>query len=118
MESLASRRIVKRRDEVWIGLAEVRQRPGASVLMDRNEAFTNVLALADSGTGFTEAVRRALDQMGFDLVELEDPEPLRQRQQKFTVADELLSLAQCVKASGRTAFGTWHTWTSDSEPDA
>ena len=30
--------------DVWIGLAEVEQRPGAGVLMGKNKAFVQVLA--------------------------------------------------------------------------
>jgi hypothetical protein len=102
-------------DEVWIGLAEVQQRPGAGVLMDRTAAFVNVLAVARDEATFREAVAAALGNVGFDCIELEDPEPLRLRVAHFEVAQELLSLAHEVRATGEPRFGTFNTWISEDE---
>jgi hypothetical protein len=98
---------------VWIGLAEVHQRPGANVMLDRNEAVTNALALASTAADFALTVSRALDALGFDLVELEDPEPLAVRLAQFTVSEELLKLADVVRESGSPQFGKFHTWISN-----
>ena len=103
------------REEVWIGLAKVRQRPGAGVLMDRNEAFVNVLACANDEAGFQGTVEQGLSYIGFDLVELEDSEPLHQRQENYVVDEELLALADEVRSSGSPRFGSFHTWVSDEE---
>ena len=99
--------------EVWIGLAEVRQRPGAGVLMDRNEAFVNVLALAQDEATFHSAAAATLDTLGFDCVDLEDPEPLRLRVAQYVVDEKLIALAQEVRATGETRLGTFNTWVSD-----
>lgn len=99
--------------EVWIGLAEVRQRPGAGVLLDRNAAAVNVLALAADAQGFTAAATSALGKLGFDLVDMEDAEPLRLRVQKYSVDEALLTLAKDVERTRRPMFGTFHTWISD-----
>jgi hypothetical protein len=98
---------------VWIGLAEVSQRPGAGVLMDRNAAAVNVLALACDRESFERAVSDAFDRMGFDVVGLEDPEPLARRLEVATVDEELLKRADDVRETGQVQFGTWHTWQSD-----
>jgi hypothetical protein len=100
-------------DEIWIGLAEVRQRSGAGVLMDRNEAFVNVLAFAGNESTFAENVRRALDEIGFDLVELEDPEPLQKRRESFVVSEDLLRLAKEVQLYRSPRVGEFYTWTSE-----
>ncbi len=105
------------RQQVWIGLVEVRQRPGAGVLMDRNGAHVNVLAMAASSSGYHRAVAEALDNMGFDLVEIEDPEPLCQRRQAFEVSDDLLALANEVAQDGVTRMGTFFTWMSNDTTD-
>lgn len=99
--------------ELWIGLAEVRQRAGASVLLDRNQAFVNALAPASDLDSFRLAVERGLDEMGFDLIALEDAESLRARQVSFQVAEDLLQLAAEVEVTGATRFGTFHTWRSE-----
>ena len=104
-------------DEVWIGLAEVKQRSGAAMLMDRNEAIVNVLAMADSPSAFHQAAESALAKIGFDLVNLEDVESLRRRREQFQVADELLALAKEVARDGVARFGAFHTWTSAEADD-
>jgi hypothetical protein len=100
-------------EHVWIGLAELRQRAGAGVLLDRNNAFTNVLALAQNVDGFRDAVARALAEEGFDLVDLEDAEPLHLRLMTHSVDEELLKLASEVQRTGQPLFGRLHTWISD-----
>jgi hypothetical protein len=104
-----------RHHEVWIGLVEVRQRPGAGVMLDRNEAFTNALARANDQTSYRQAVEHALDELGFDLVSIEDAEPLRERVANFEVAGDLLELAGMVEIGGAPRFGEFHTWRSDDE---
>ena len=99
--------------EVWIGLAEVRQRPGAGVLMDRNQAVVNVLALCRDEREFRAAVAVALSEAGFDLVDLEDPESLEERRSKYVVDDALLALAERVMSTGSPQFGRFHTWVAD-----
>lgn len=99
--------------EVWIGLIEVRHQPGAGVLMDRNKAFTNGLAFASNEKEYEAAVRGSLARLGFDVVSVEEPEPLAHRLQEFTVDPELLKLAQAVEMEREPRFGPFHTWTRD-----
>lgn len=99
--------------EVWIGLVEVNQRPGAGVLMDRNGAITNALAFAESEGQFREAIETALLKLGFDLIAVEDAEPLRVRQEGFEVSSELLELAAELASDRSPRFGAFHTWTAD-----
>jgi hypothetical protein len=99
--------------QVWIGLAEVTQRPGAGVLMDRNGAYVNVLALAASASEFHQTAEAALTKLGFQMVELEDSEPIDKKLEGAEGGVELLALAREVEASGEPRFGPFHTWTSD-----
>src|SRR5438093_676964 len=99
--------------QVWIGLVEVEQRPGTEVLMDRNRAFANVLAFAASKDEFEEVARRAFDGLGFDVIDVETPEPLRTRLDHATVDEELLRLAEDVESDGRPRVGTFYTWRSE-----
>lgn len=100
--------------EIWIGLAEVRHRPGAGVLLDRNTAYTNALALARDSSEFEEVVREAAAKIGFDLITVEECEPLRARLVHHTISTDLEELAQEVSASGTPRFGTFFTWISES----
>jgi hypothetical protein len=104
-----------KKPDVWIGLAEVRQQPGAGILLDRNGAIVNVLALAQDEAAFRDAVETALRNLGFELVLLENAEPLQERLNKYQVADDLLKLGDEVRASGTPMFGTFHTWVSNNE---
>jgi hypothetical protein len=101
--------------QVWIGLAEVTQYPGSGVLLDRNDAYVNVLALAASASEFHQTAEAALTKLGFQMVELEDSEPLDRRLEGTEGGAELLALAREVEASGEPRFGPFHTWTSNEE---
>lgn len=106
-----------RRAQVWIGLAEVIQRPGAGALMDRNGAYVNVLGLATTAVEFRQVAAAALGELGFELVGLEEAEPLAMRLEVGEVDANLLILAREVETSDKPRFGPFHTWTSeDTEP--
>jgi hypothetical protein len=96
---------------VWIGLGHVRQRPDAGVL-SRNEAMVNILALASDLEGFRDAAAGSLRDLGLDLIELSDAEPLWERQLEHEVLESLVALAEDVRQTGRTSFGDFHTWPS------
>lgn len=100
---------------MWIGLAEVHQRPGANVLLDRNDAFVNVLAQAYDRASFHRAIVSALHGIGFELIQLDDAEPLRVRLESYDLEDEVLQLAQEVKATGEPRLGQFHTWRSNDQ---
>lgn len=84
-------------------------------MLDRNEAIVNVLAIADGLSAFREEVVQGLDAIGFDLVELEDSEPLAERRATNVVSAELLTLVSEVEATGTPRFGRFHTWRSEEE---
>jgi hypothetical protein len=99
--------------EVWIGLAQLSQRPGTGVLLDRNLAFATVLGLADSADAFQRLIASAADHMGFDLLELEEQEPLRIRQTRCSVPAPALRLASEVNETRQVRFSPMFTWTSE-----
>jgi hypothetical protein len=99
--------------EVWIALLLVHQRPGARVLMDENDAYVQTLALASSTREYEKIVRDTLGERGFDVVEIEDPEPLSERMKSWTVDPSLLSIASQVEKSGEVGVGPFVVWSSD-----
>jgi len=82
-------------------------------MMDRNKAFVNCLANARDVAEYEREIAAALGTRGFDLVALEDVEPLATRLRRASVAEDLLSLAEQVRADGSPKFGTFHTWTAE-----
>jgi hypothetical protein len=103
------------RRPVWAGLATVHQHPGADVLLDRNDPFVNAVALAHPAEEFTQLVRSALSQLGFELVDLEEIEPLALRRLSFAIPEETERLAEIAQISTKVEFGAFHTWVSDDD---
>jgi hypothetical protein len=81
--------------------------------MDENDAYVQVLALVSSQDEYRAEIQHALDEMGFDLVELEDVELLSRRLRQWSVDELLLAKAREVEATGFPRFGSFHTWISD-----
>lgn len=102
-------------EQIWIGLAEIRQRPGAGVIADRNEAFTNVLGYADGIEAFECIVRELCRITGFDLVAIEDSEPLEERKVSYKLDPDIERAAAIVASTGKACFTTLHTWTENSD---
>jgi hypothetical protein len=103
---------------VWIGLAEVTEQAAEDLLDGAPGAFVNVVTTASTDAEYREKVRAALDEAGFVLVELSDdpaPEPLSERQLRFTVSDDVLALADEVAESGEVAFDLFQAWDSDKD---
>lgn len=101
--------------QIWLGLATVHQRAGAGVLLDRNDAFVNVVVVADSIDEFTKRIREALSQLGFELTDLEEVETLTERRAAFKIPQEIESLADVARDTGTVQFGSFYTWTSDDD---
>jgi hypothetical protein len=89
----------------WIGVAEVRGRPGNGRIEPGVEgAFVVVVALAMSATDFEHQVMRALAGLKLELVTIEDPELLSQRVATRKVDDDVLALADGLSRTRRVAF--------------
>lgn len=104
---------LSRYERVWIGLAEVIQRPRADVLLDRNLAYVNVLAFAHGEDEYRREATRVLNTLGFDLLSIADAESLSSRMENSGLSAPLLALAEQVLLTGSPQFGTFHTWTSE-----
>jgi hypothetical protein len=100
---------------VWIGLVHIKPRTGNDTFDDALGAYVNALARVADIEGFRVKVRDCFDQQGFDLVELENAEPLRLRLARADVSADLLEAAQLTRHTGEVSWGVFHTY--DSEVD-
>ena len=103
------------RKEIWIGLVGVTPRPGNNLIGDAKGAYVNVLASAKSASEYTDKVERALDEVGLNLIEIENPEPLAERLSKWSVDEEIMMMAETVKKIDSVVFGTFYEYDSDDE---
>jgi len=81
--------------------------------MDRNLAYATVLGLAGSAGEFRRVVASAAELMGFDLLELEEEEPLHIRQMRCEVPPAALRLAGEVADTREVKFSPLFTWVSE-----
>jgi hypothetical protein len=83
--------------------------------MDRNEAYVNVAAPATSLEGFTQAVSLAAEDIGFEVIEIEDPEPYEKRRREVGIPPEMQEIANEARRANQVAFGSFFTWVSESD---
>lgn len=101
--------------EVWIGLVGVVPRPGNDLLGNAKQGFVNILALARTKSEYRSEVGRILDELGLDVSEIEDSEPLSDRLSKWTVDPDILALAEEVNSTGFARLGTFHVYDDEQE---
>src|SRR6185503_4106577 len=102
--SIGTRESPSKEKELWIGLAHVRQPNRNGVLGDADRAYVNVIALAANKRNFRTQIKKALDELGLDLIKVEDAETMVMRLSKHSVHKELHSLAEEVKRNGSIRF--------------
>ncbi len=105
------------RKEIWIGLVGVTPQPGNNLLGDAKGAYVNVLASATSAAKYTTKVKGALKEIGLNLIEIDDLEPLSERLSKWTVDEEIITMAQTVRKIDSVAFGTFYEYDSEDESE-
>lgn len=98
--------------EVWIGLVEVVPDEASDALEGALGAFANVLALANSVDDYMAATAPALLSRGLIAVGVDDPEPLRERQLRVQLSDEIVSLGDQAR-SGAVVWDTFHSFEAE-----
>lgn len=100
--------------EVWIGLVEVMPDEGNDIFEGAPGAYANVLALARSVEDYMTITAAALEQQCLIPVGVDDPEPLRARQSRVDLADEILQLGEQAQ-SGEVVWDTFYVFETDDE---
>jgi len=94
----------------WIGLINVKPRPGNSALGNALGAFVASIALADGPEEYGRKVTEALNEYGFDVVQIEDVELFEDRVQKHSVTPDILELAAAVTQENPVALADFHSY--------
>ena len=98
------------KENIWIGLLEVSTRSRKGVLGNSLGAFVNILALAKNRDEFIEKVKKSIDELELDFVEITEIELFSERKKNFNLGNELISLAEEVVKYNELKFGDFHTY--------
>lgn len=104
--------------EVWIGMVNIRPQVGNDLLEGHSGAYVNVLTPAEDLADYGIRVSGALAEMGFDVIEIDDAEPMTQRVRSYVVDPGLKQLAVEVKRDWKLRVGSFHSYTDDDDDDA
>jgi hypothetical protein len=100
----------------WIGLVEVRPRPGVDRLEGAVGAFVNVLVWTADFKQYRELALRELADSGFDVVKIEDAEPLADRLERGAVVrPELLLKAALLNKGNRVEWDSFYSYPSSGD---
>ncbi len=100
--------------ELWIGLVEVRKRPDSEFLEGKKGAFTNVITWASTAQEFREKADKLAESLKLFVVDVEDVEPLSERQRKFAIDAELEDIADEARQNAEAIlYATFHTYPRD-----
>jgi hypothetical protein len=96
----------------WIGLAQVKPRPGNKLLDDAAGAFVAAVSLASGLDDYVAKVTTVLSAYGFDVLNIKDIEPCVVRAQKYPLESAVQELSEQVSEEGPVSLGTFHTFTA------
>ncbi len=86
------------------------QRPGVCFLGEAKGGYVNVVASAADLLEFEQKVKLALDELGLDLIEIDEAEALPLTLSKAHVSEEVVTMAKTVRRVGSIAFGTFYVF--------
>jgi hypothetical protein len=103
-----------KRKQLWIGLVQVGKLKNAEILKDRRGAYVNLITWASDSSEFRSKAELVFGSLGLFVADIEDPEPVSSRKQKFEIAEELEELIlQAEVNPAAILYGTFHTWARD-----
>ena len=100
--------------ELWIGLVEVRKGPDSEFLQGKKGAFTNVITWASTAQEFREKADKLAESLKLFVVDVEDVEPLSERQRRFVIDAKLEDIADEARQNPEAIlYSTFHTYPRD-----
>lgn len=100
--------------QLWMSLVGALQRPGIHFLGDAKGGYVHVIAEASNQAEFEQKVSDALDELGLDLIDIDDVKALPLKLSDAQLSKELLTMAKTVRRTGSIAFGTFYPFEEDS----
>ena len=100
--------------ELWIGLAEVPALKPTEILSDARGAFVNMITWASDAYEFRSKVELVLGEMSLFVVEIQNPEPIRNRGGKGSFDDSIEDMiGRAENNPNAILYGTFHTYKRD-----
>lgn len=96
----------------WIGLARVRPRPGNDALGGALGAFVASIALAESAGDYASKMTVLLNELAFEVLEIEDVELLDDRMRAHSLSPDILKLAKQVDEETPLVLADFHSFRS------
>lgn len=94
----------------WIGLADVRARQGNPALGGACGALVAVVGDARDSAAFLRMVEAELGKLGFQLLALDDVEPLALRRDRHPLPRALEDAVHGITAQQPLALGSFHAY--------
>lgn len=94
----------------WVGLVEVVQKPGISILGLNRGAHVIVIAWCTGEGEYAKTVDQAMDDADLVVLSLEDVETCGQRADRCQLSKELLAAMDEVTSSTPVVFMDFHTF--------
>ncbi len=97
----------------WIGLAHVRPRQENELLEGAIGAFVPIVALAMGIDDFISMATTLVNSYGFDVVVIEDIQPLEERLKNSEVEEGVIRLAEGLSETEPIAFDTFQAYDNE-----
>lgn len=95
---------------IWIGLVNVIPNENCTVINANEGAYTNILAIAESSVEYRSKIKRVLKEYNLTVIDIEDEEPLEERQKKVEIDEEIYEMSQEIFNDNTVKFSTFHTY--------
>jgi hypothetical protein len=98
--------------QAWIGLVDVHT-DDEELLGGNTDAYAQAVAIAANEAEFKSLVKQTAEELGFEVLEIEETETLERRLEGARISPLLEDLRKTALTSGRAVFGTFHSFPED-----
>lgn len=102
---------------VWIGLLDLRPRPGNDLLGDSGGAYVQALAPASSREEFVAVWTSLMEDADYDVLSIENVEPFDDRRRRESPDPRIVEIAEQVSQTQQPAHDDeWFSYPLEDEP--
>jgi hypothetical protein len=101
------------RTTTWIGLAHVRPQEQTDLLDGALGAYVWVVAMAADEGNFVSIATDALQETGFDVIEIDDVEPWAVRVTRAEVGEEISEVVASLTLENPVGFGPFDCYDAE-----